>query len=221
MHIHLNHNQSRQLALAMHEVLMSRHEILIHANRDHSVVIANDHDRNLLLRRIYSSQEEAYSHLGKVEELRSRFLDSSSKKNEELGEYYFYDSNDKACSIADKKQLEEALNTCLQTTHANIRNQIVTVLLEKGQEALKEIRRNIEIEEEIVLIDNKTKTDLLSIDGKKEYAFCFSDHMEKDVAYIDHLFHTLAPSIICEEEVVNEHSMMFRREYKELRVHLH
>ncbi|MBM3201638.1 MAG: hypothetical protein FJZ56_04440 [Chlamydiae bacterium] len=221
MNIHFNHNQSRKLALAMHEVLMSRHEILIHANRDHSVVIANDQDRNLLLRRAYRSQEEAYSHLGRVEELRSRFLDSSSKKNEELGEYYFYDLNDNACSIADKKQLEKVLNTCIETTHSNIRKQIVKVLFEKGSEALKEIRRNIEIEEEIVLIDNKTKTDLLSIDGRKEYAFCFSDHMEKDMVYIDHLFHTLAPSIVCEEEVVNEHSMMFRRDYKELRVHLH
>lgn len=200
---------------------MSRHEILIHANRDHSVVIANDQDRNLLLRRAYRSQEEAYSHLGRVEELRSRFLDSSSKKNEELGEYYFYDLNDNACSILDKKQLEKVLNTCIETTHSNIRKQIVKVLFEKGSEALKEIRRNIEIEEEIVLIDNKTKTDLLSIDGRKEYAFCFSDHMEKDMVYIDHLFHTLAPSIVCEEEVVNEHSMMFRRDYKELRVHLH
>jgi len=221
LNIHFNHNQSRKLALAMHEVLMSRHEILIHANRDHSVVIANDQDRNLLLRRAYRSQEEAYSHLGRVEELRSRFLDSSSKKNEELGEYYFYDLNDNACSIADKKQLEKVLNTCIETTHSNIRKQIVKVLFEKGSEALKEIRRNIEIEEEIVLIDNKTKTDLLSIDGRKEYAFCFSDHMEKDMVYIDHLFHTLAPSIVCEEEVVNEHSMMFRRDYKELRVHLH
>jgi len=221
LNIHFNHNQSRKLALAMHEVLMSRHEILIHANRDHSVVIANDQDRNLLLRRAYRSQEEAYSHLGRVEELRSRFLDSSSKKNEELGEYYFYDLNDNACSILDKKQLEKVLNTCIETTHSNIRKQIVKVLFEKGSEALKEIRRNIEIEEEIVLIDNKTKTDLLSVDGRKEYAFCFSDHMEKDMVYIDHLFHTLAPSIVCEEEVVNEHSMMFRRDYKELRVHLH